>query len=72
MLTLNEKIVALRHRHSMSQGAVAQAIGMSRATFNEREAGNSAWRINEVQKMAEIFGVSMRDLMDDPPNDTVK
>jgi len=72
MLTLNEKIVALRHRHKLSQKEISVMIGLSAPTIVTREAGKTSWRLEELNKLAEIFGVSVKDLLDDPPTDTMQ
>ena len=72
MLTVSEKIVALRHRHKITQKELSAMIGISPPTMVDREAGKTSWRLDELTKLAEIFGVSVKDLLDDPPNDTVQ
>lgn len=68
MLTTNEKILALRHRHGMSQEGVAKKLGMSRQSYNKREHDERLWSLEELRKMSELFGVSLSELL----NDTVQ
>jgi transcriptional regulator with XRE-family HTH domain len=66
LLTLSEKIAALRHRHNMSHEDMCKLLGISRPTYSGREKGLTSWRLDELEKIAKTFGVTVKDLIDDP------
>jgi transcriptional regulator with XRE-family HTH domain len=67
MLTTSEKILALRHRHRLTMEEAAAKAGMSHMTYRGREKGETSWKLDELKALAEAFGVSVHDLIDDPP-----
>jgi DNA-binding XRE family transcriptional regulator len=67
MLTLNDKILALRHRHGYTQADLAEKLKISRPSVILRERGDRSWTLAELQTLAEMFGTTVKDLLDDPP-----
>jgi DNA-binding XRE family transcriptional regulator len=65
MLTTNAKIQAYRHQAGMTQGDVADKLQMSRVGYHNKESGKAQWRLDELMSLAELFGVSVRDILGD-------
>jgi DNA-binding XRE family transcriptional regulator len=49
----------------MTQADVAKKIGISRQMFCYKEAGKTEWKLKELEGLAVVFGVSVRDLLGD-------
>lgn len=63
MFSTSERIKALRQRQGLNQGDVAAELGMTRPTYASRESGESSWRIDELEQLANYFGVQLADLI---------
>lgn len=53
----------LRTKHKLSQEQVATAIGVSRPTYSAIEAGTQKLDTDEVQKLANLYAVTVDDLL---------
>lgn len=53
-----------REQSGLSQGQVAQHMGMHRPTVSQIEAGERNVRIDELDRFAELYGVSREWLVD--------
>lgn len=53
------RIKEARKLAGLSQGQVAQILGLQRPSISEMEAGNRAVAAEELSKLAEIFDVSV-------------
>lgn len=62
-MNLSEKIKTLRQRQELSQGNVAEELGLSRPTYIQIEIGEREPTLTELKKLAAIFGVSQEDLL---------
>lgn len=60
---LGENLVELRKYHNLSQEELADRIGVSRQTLSKYETGESLPDIEKSQALAEVFGVSLDDLV---------
>ena len=58
-----ENLAALRRRFGYSQDELAEKIGVSRQTLSKYETGESLPDIERCRLLAEVFGVSMDDLV---------
>lgn len=47
----------------MSQRELAERIGMSHASLSRRMTGAQPWDLNELDKIAGLFGMTIRDLL---------
>lgn len=50
-------------RRDVSGTALARYLGMTRSTLNDRWHGRMQWRLNEIEQVAELFGISVIDLL---------
>ena len=62
---LSENIKRLRSNAGLTQAKLAEMVGVTRATVTQWETGWSQPRMGAVEKLAEVFGVSMAELVSD-------
>lgn len=58
-----DNLVSLRKMKQMSQEQLAEAVGVSRQTISKYETGEALPDINKCKEMAELFDVSLDDLV---------
>ena len=58
-----ENLVELRKLHNMSQEELAEKINVSRQTLSKYETGESLPDIEKSKALADIFGVTVDDLV---------
>ena len=66
-MSLATNIKKLRLEANMTQAKLAELIGVTRATVTQWETGWSQPRMGAVEKLANVFGVSMSALVSDNP-----
>lgn len=64
-MTLSEKIVKLRTGRGMSQGDLAEALEVSRQSVSKWETGQSVPDLDRIIRLADLFGVSVDELVRD-------
>ena len=64
-MTLGDKITMLRKQKNLSQGDLADKIGISRDAIGKYERGDIMPTADKAKKMADILGVSLDFLMSD-------
>jgi len=69
-MTLGEKIYELRTQHNLSQGDLANELNVSRQSISKWENGNSTPDLEKIIKLAEIFNVSLNELIKDEEKET--
>ena len=62
-MTLGEKIYELRTGQNLSQGDLANELNVSRQSISKWENGNSTPDLEKIVKLAEIFNVSLDELI---------
>ena len=60
---LNERIRALRRKQKMSQEDLATRVGCDRVTISHYEHGRSIPPLYMAQKLAQVFNVTMDELL---------
>ena len=58
-----ENLIQLRKLKHMSQDELADQIGVSRQTLSKYETGESLPDIEKCKKLADVFGVTVDDLL---------
>lgn len=58
-----DNLISLRKLHNMSQESLAEQLNISRQTLSKYETGESLPDIEKCKTMADIFGVSLDDLV---------
>lgn len=64
-MTLSEKIVSLRTGLGLSQGDVAEKLDVSRQSVSKWETGQSVPDLDKIIKLADLFGVTVDELVRD-------
>ena len=62
-MKLSEQIVRLRTRLGLTQGDLADRLEVSRQSISKWETGASVPELDKLLKMAELFGVSLDELV---------
>jgi len=62
-MTLSEKIFALRAEAGLSQGDLAEKLAVSRQSVSKWETGQSVPDLDKIIKLADLFGVSVDELV---------
>ena len=62
-----ENLMTLRKLHNISQEELAEKIGISRQTLSKYETGESLPDIEKTKAIADVFGVSLDDLVNYNP-----
>ncbi len=58
----------LRQKHNISQEFLAKKIGLSRPTYAQIEKGERKMLVEEAQKLARFFGLSLEDFLVEKEN----
>ena len=64
-MKLSEKIYALRTDRGLSQGDLAEKLDVSRQSVSKWETGQSVPDLDKIIKIADLFGVSVDELVRD-------
>ncbi len=64
-MTLAEKILTLRTGQNLSQGELAEKLDVSRQSVSKWETGQSVPELDKLIKLADLFGVSVDQLVRD-------
>lgn len=64
-MTLAEKITALRGERKLSQGDLAEYLDVSRQSVSKWETGQSVPELEKIVKLADLFGVTVDELVRD-------
>ena len=60
-----EKIKKLRKKHKLSQGEMAEIIGLNTLyPYHRKESGNQAFKAEELHAISKYFGVSTEYFFD--------
>ena len=62
-MTLGEKISALRDQHKMSQGDLAEKIGVSRQSISKWETDTSVPELDKLIQLSEVFHITLDELV---------
>ena len=68
-MDLSGTIYRLRTERNLSQGDLAEALGVSRQSVSKWETGGSVPDLDKLVKLSQLFGVSLDELVLDrkPP-----
>ena len=69
-MSFADNLVELRKLNNLSQEDVAEKIGVSRQTLSKYEIGESLPDIDRCKQLADVFGVTMDDLVSYEKNDS--
>jgi sugar phosphate isomerase/epimerase len=60
---VSEEIRALMGRYGVSQVALSQWVGFDQAGLSQRLRGKTEWKVSEIERVAQAFGVHPATLM---------
>lgn len=66
-MDLSKRLMELRMKNSLTQGQVADAVGVSRQSISKWELGEAVPETEKVKKLGELYGLSVDDLLSDDP-----
>ena len=66
-----DNLISMRKIHGYSQDELADKIGISRQTLSKYETGESLPDIERCRLLADVFGVTMDDLVNYDKNDSM-
>lgn len=66
-MDLSKRLMELRMKNSLTQGQVADAVGVSRQSISKWELGEAVPGTEKVKKLGELYGLSVDDLLSDDP-----
>ena len=69
---LGEKIKKYREKKKFTQGEVAEVLGVKPATISKYESGTLEPNIESLKKLAELFGISIDELLKEDESDVSK
>ncbi|MBQ3796712.1 MAG: helix-turn-helix domain-containing protein [Butyrivibrio sp.] len=69
-MSFADNLMELRKLNNLSQEEIAEKIGVSRQTLSKYETGESLPDIERSKMLADIFGVTMDDLISYEKNDS--
>jgi len=67
---LGNKIKTLRERQGMKQGDLAEKLGISISHLSNFENGNRIPRLDMFKKLAEVFNIDIKELLDLPAQES--
>ena len=67
---LGEKLKLYREKHNMTQKEIARILGVEPGTISKYELGITEPNIEPIKKLAEIFNVTIDELIRDEKNST--
>ena len=65
-MTLGERIAALRSKHHMSQGDLAERLNVSRQSISKWETGSSVPDLDKLIALSDLFQISLDELIRGP------
>lgn len=68
MSTFSENLLALRRLSRLTQEQVAERVGVSRQALAKWETGETLPDVERSRLLAELYGVSLDDLVSAPPS----
>jgi transcriptional regulator with XRE-family HTH domain len=63
-MSVNEKIRLIRETKGLTQEQVAEKLGVSPTVYGDIERGNSDPKLSKLEKIAEILGMKLSELLD--------
>ena len=69
-MSLGDRIHELRKKHNLSQEQLADEVGVARQTISKWELGETAPDIKQTKALAQIFKISLDELINGDTNNT--
>lgn len=62
-MQIHDKIRKLRELRGKSQLEAADALGLSQPNYSKYESGKNDFTIRQIEKLAELFDISLEDII---------
>lgn len=62
---IGQKVKALREKAGLSQGQIAQFLGVDQSNISKCEKGERQFQVDHLERLGSLFGVSLGDLMNE-------
>lgn len=62
---IGQKVKALREKADLSQGQIAQFLGVDQSNISKCEKGERQFQVDHLERLGSLFGVSLGDLMNE-------
>lgn len=66
-MDLSKRLMELRMKNGLTQGQVADAVGVSRQSISKWELGEAVPGTEKMKKLGELYGLSVDALLGDDP-----
>lgn len=66
-MDLSKRLMELRMKNGLTQGQVADAVGVSRQSISKWELDEAVPGMEKMKKLGELYGLSVDDLLSDDP-----
>lgn len=63
MTTIEEKIRNLRELKNLTQGYMAEQLGITQAGYSKIESGNTKLTYNKIEEISKVLGVQTEELL---------
>jgi transcriptional regulator with XRE-family HTH domain len=64
-ISIGNKVKALREKAGLNQMQIAQFLGVDQSTISKCEKGERQFQVNDLERLGDLFGVSLGDLMNE-------
>ncbi|HPH98329.1 MAG TPA: helix-turn-helix transcriptional regulator [Anaerolineaceae bacterium] len=65
MNTIGQKVKELREKAGLNQMHIAQFLEMDQSTISKCEKGERQFQVDHLERLGNLFGVSLSDLMNE-------
>lgn len=64
-ILIGQRIKELREKAGLNQEQIAQFLGVDQSTISKCEKGERQFQVNHLERLGNLFGVSLGDLMNE-------
>ncbi len=62
---IGQKVKTLREKAGLSQGQIAQFLGVDQSNISKCEKGERQFQVDHLERLGSLFGLSLGDLMNE-------
>lgn len=59
---MQEKLILLKEKNKLTNKEMANLLGISSIQYRKKEYGNAQFKLNEMLKISEFFGVTLDEI----------
>lgn len=64
-ILIGHKVKALREKAGLNQMQIAQFLGVDQSNISKCEKGERQFQMNHLERLSNLFGISLGELMDE-------